>query len=116
MFYEACVFDLCLVPEEAEALICEHADILADRCAPYGLIQWRTSDFCGEFMPLPLAADLHCQIRTRIPTRTRIPVLYKYYGKGIRIWIRTNVKSLCIVLCSHRVWNPSPCPNLSPAM
>ena len=39
-------------------------------------------------------ADLHCRIQARIPTRTRIPVLYKYYGKGIQVWIRTNVKSL----------------------
>ena len=48
--------------------------------------------------------------RTRIPTLTRIPVLYKYYGKGIRVWIRTNVKSFCTLLCNHMVWNPSPSP------
>ena len=61
-----------------------------------------------------LVADLHCRILTRIPARTRIPVLCKYYGKGIRVWIRTNMKSFCTVLCSHRVWSPNP--NPSPAM
>ena len=52
------------------------------------------------------------------PTRTRIPALYKYYGKGIRVWTQTNVKCFCTVLCSYRVWNPSPSPspNPSPAM
>ena len=33
-------------------------------------------------------AYFHCRIRIR--TRARIPVLYKYYGKGIQIWIRVS--------------------------
>ena len=54
-------------------------------------------------------AYFHCQ--TRIRTRTLILVLYKYYGKGIQIWIR-----VCIIPCSHRVWNPSPSLNLNPSL
>ena len=34
-----------------------------------------------------LMAYFHCGTRIRIRTRTQIPVLCRYYGKGIGIWI-----------------------------
>ena len=71
--------------------------------------------FIGEGVWVSVINDLHCRIRTGIPTWTRIPVLYKYYGKRIRVWIWTNVKSFCTVVCNHRVWNPSLSPNLNPS-
>ena len=41
------------------------------------------------------------------------------FGKGIQIWILVSGNMFCIILCSHRVWNPSlnlnrgPSPNLA---
>ena len=58
-----------------------------------------------------VVVDFLCRTRTR----TQILVLCRYYGKGIRIWIWVSGNILCIILCSHRVWNPSPSPNLNPS-
>ena len=51
-------------------------------------------------------AYFHCRIR--IWTRTRIPILYKYYEKGIQIWIRVRGNMCYIILRTHRDWNLSP--------
>ena len=51
-------------------------------------------------------AHFHCR------TRTQIPVLCRYYGKEIRIWIWVSGNMFCIILCSHRVWNPSLSPGV----
>ena len=88
-----------------------------------------------------LWAYFHCQ--TRIWIRTRIPVVYSILplvrtlipwlkcmqqGWGsvpkmgtVTIWERDLNLSphsgniFCIILCSHRYWNPSPSPNLNPS-
>ena len=86
-------------------------------------------------------AYFYCQIRTRtrIPVICRIfPLVQilipwwnrmkicswdrdlslkwiKYpFGKGIQIWIWASGNMFCIILCSHRVWNPSQSLNPSP--
>ena len=56
----------------------------------------------------------HCRTGIQIRTRTQIPVLYKYYGKGIQFWIRVSGNIFCIIPHSHRVWNLSPSRNLNP--
>ena len=62
-----------------------------------------------------LMAYFHCRTRIRIQTRTRIPVLCRYCGKGIQIWIWVSGNMFCMILCSHRAWNPNPSPNLNPS-
>ena len=57
----------------------------------------------------------HCRTRTRIRIRTQIPVLCTYYRKGIWIWIWVSGNMFCMILYSHRVWNPNPSPNLNPS-
>ena len=60
-------------------------------------------------------AYFHCRARIWIRNWTQIPVLCRYYGKWIRIWIWVSGNMFCIILCSHRVWNPSLSPNLNPS-
>ena len=60
-------------------------------------------------------AYFHCLTRIRMQTRTQIPVLCRYYGKVIQIWIWVSGNMFCMILCSHRVWNPNPSPNLNPS-
>ena len=63
--------------------------------------------FCQKFF-YHVMPDFHCQIRIQIwiRTRTQIPVLCRYYGKGIQIWVSGNM--FCIIRCSKgfeiRVW------------
>lgn len=44
---EACEYDLCLVPEEADILVCDHAAEMAKACSIYGIMSWRSDSFCG---------------------------------------------------------------------
>ena len=60
-------------------------------------------------------AYFHCRARIWIRNWTQIPVLCRYYGKWIRIWIWVSGNMFCIILCSHKVWNPSLSPNLNPS-
>ena len=62
-----------------------------------------------------IMAYFHCRTWIQIRTQTQIPVLCRYYGKGIWIWIWISGNMFCIILCSHRVWNPSPSLNLNPS-
>ena len=61
-------------------------------------------------------AYVHCRIRIRIRTGTQMPVLCRYYGKGILIWIWVSGNMFCIIPCNHRVWNPNPSLNRNPAV
>ena len=36
------------------------------------------------------------------------------FGKGIQILVQVSANMFCIILCRHRVWNPSPNPDLNP--
>ena len=38
------------------------------------------------------------------------------FRKGIWIWIWVSGNMFCIILCSHRIWNPSLSPNLNPSL
>ena len=58
-------------------------------------------------------AYFHCRTQIRIRIWTQIPVPCRYYGKGIWGGVSGNV--FCIILCSYRVWNPNPSPNLNPS-
>ena len=73
---------------------------------------------CSEIFSITVLTYFHCRTQIRIRTRTQIPVLCRYYGKRIWIWIWVSGNMFCITLCSHRVWNPSLTPNLnlSPAV
>ena len=64
----------------------------------------------GIRMWVPDHGLCHCWTWIWIRTRTQIPVVCRYYGKGIWIWVSGNI--FCVILCSCRDWNPSP--NLSP--
>ena len=63
-----------------------------------------------------LMAYFHCWTRIQIRTQIQIPVLFRYYGKRIWIWICVSGNMFCMILCSHRGWNPSPNLNPSPAV
>ena len=58
-----------------------HSRVLCTKAAILSPI--RTNDLSNIWFKIQLMAYFHC--RTQIRTRTRIPVLCRYYGKGIRI-------------------------------
>ena len=62
-----------------------------------------------------LMAYFHCRTQIWIWTRTQIPLLCRYCGKGIQIRIWVNGNMSCIILCSHWVWNPNLSLNLNPS-
>ena len=50
--------------------------------AALGTCRFSVNVFVSNWSEIVVMADIHCRIRTPIRTCTRIPVLYKYYGKG----------------------------------